>query len=155
IYQATDQITLFNKTADRSSVVVKAGYEIVFEEGFETADDGWLTASIEECVDEEDVIVIEEREEEIEQPIQQPNLSCFPNPAHDLITIQYQLPNEQSVSVELYSVLGSRVRVLENATRMEGRHQIEVRTGILESGNYFVLLRTKDWMEVQQIVVMK
>ncbi|MEM8523392.1 MAG: T9SS type A sorting domain-containing protein [Bacteroidota bacterium] len=155
IYQATDQITLSEKTADRSSVIVKAGYEIVFEEGFETADDGWLTASIEECVEEEDAIVVEEREEEIEQLMEQPKLVCFPNPAHDLITIQYQLPTAQNVSVELYSVLGNRVKVLENAIKMEGQHQLEVQTNQIEAGNYFVLLRAKDRMEVQQIVVVK
>lgn len=48
-YKAIHAVQLHTPTTDRSRIQLKAGYEIVFEEGFVTADNGSLQASIEPC----------------------------------------------------------------------------------------------------------
>ncbi|MEM9887752.1 MAG: ELWxxDGT repeat protein [Bacteroidota bacterium] len=155
IYQAADQVTLSDKTEDHSSLVVKAGYEIVFEAGFETADDGWLTAFIEECVEADETVGVEPREEEIVEQVTKSVLRCFPNPANVSTKVQYDLSKTTHVNISIYSMLGERILSLFDGQQIAGSHELEWHISKVMPGNYFIVLQANHLTAVQQITVIE
>lgn len=49
----------------------------------------------------------------------------FPNPFNPVTTIRYQLPDPSDVQLEIYNMLGQRVRVLVNEVKEAGYHMVE------------------------------
>ncbi len=70
-------------------------------------------------------------------------LAVYPNPAAEIATIEYQIPENRTAALSLYDVLGRRVRIL--ATADSG---VRVRTGIdldgLATGTYILRLEGAD-----------
>jgi len=72
-------------------------------------------------------------------------LGNFPNPFNPATTIRYELAQPARVSVEIMSVAGERVRILEHGTRGAGTQSVEWRGetdagGRAASGVYFYRL---------------
>jgi len=68
----------------------------------------------------------------------------FPNPAHTTATIRYALPEAQHIRLEMYDLLGRRIRLLADAHKRAGRHQYTLDTSRLPSGTYFYRLQAGD-----------
>ena len=67
------------------------------------------------------------------------NLSCFPNPANNLITIQYKLNTPSKVNFSITNSLGEKVETLiDNTIQANGEHMINYRLNYLLSGLYFI-----------------
>lgn len=68
----------------------------------------------------------------------------FPNPAHTTATIRYALPEAQHIRLEMYDLLGRRIRLLADEHKRAGRHQYTLDTSRLPSGTYFYRLQAGD-----------
>jgi hypothetical protein len=85
----------------------------------------------------------------------------YPNPFRGETTIGYTLERGQEVTMEIYDVLGRRVRTLvEGRKRKAGLHQVrwagENRYGApVGSGVYFVRLRAEDFTETRKMVLVR
>ena len=64
----------------------------------------------------------------------------YPNPFNTYTTIGYDVPKPGPVSVEVYDMLGRRVRRLATGTREAGRHTVSLRSDGLPNGVYVVRL---------------
>ncbi|MBA7709237.1 hypothetical protein ES703_118150 [subsurface metagenome] len=51
-------------------------------------------------------------------------LTAYPNPAHDNLIFSLRLTEATDVRIEIYNVLGQRVKLLENAKYKAGKHTI-------------------------------
>jgi hypothetical protein len=84
----------------------------------------------------------------------------FPNPFNPSTTIQFDLPKQGQVKIQIYNVLGEKVAQVANSIYSAGTHQIKwdgkTVTGVqASSGVYFVRLEADNLTDTQKIVLMK
>jgi len=68
-------------------------------------------------------------------------LQNYPNPFSSLTVITYRVESPMYVLLEMYNVLGQKVRTLEEGIRRSGDHLLMLDGNALPSGVYLVLLR--------------
>lgn len=81
-------------------------------------------------------------------------LSTFPNPAHRQITIRYALPAREDVILQLYDILGRRVRTVV-AEEQGGRQRIDVDVSQLAGGVYFLRLHAGSTLKTRRLTVVR
>jgi hypothetical protein len=64
----------------------------------------------------------------------------YPNPFNPSTTIQYSLPTEGLVTLEVFDMLGKRVSTLVNQEQSSGPHQAQWNAQSISSGIYFYRL---------------
>ena len=83
------------------------------------------------------------------------NLSIYPNPAQESANINYTLENNSNVSIEVYSLLGSKVFETTPTTQNVGEQNFILHTASLEEGIYFVNLKINNETITKKITVIK
>ena len=84
----------------------------------------------------------------------------YPNPFNPVTTIEYNLPKRTQVTIEIFNVLGQKVRTLVNETRSAGSYRIEW-NGNDDSGDpvstgvYLYRFRAGDFVETKKMVLLK
>jgi hypothetical protein len=84
----------------------------------------------------------------------------YPNPFGEETTIAYTLSGEREVKIEIYDVLGRRVRRLVGETQAAGLHRVrwdgENRYGTpVGSGVYFYRIKAGDFVETRKMVLVR
>ena len=84
----------------------------------------------------------------------------YPNPFNPTTQINYQIPEDEYVSLEIYNVLGQKVKTLVNQNQTAGKHTIiwegkDNQNQELPSGIYFYRLKTKQNVETRKMVFLK
>ncbi|MDX1429551.1 MAG: LamG-like jellyroll fold domain-containing protein, partial [Rhodothermales bacterium] len=79
----------------------------------------------------------------------------YPNPFNPVTTIRYQVPRASDVKIDVYNVLGQRVRVLVDEKLPAGDYQVALDGSQLASGVYFYMLRATDTRLVRKMVLVK
>jgi hypothetical protein len=85
-------------------------------------------------------------------------LPNYPNPFRQATTIEYALPERQQVRLEIYDVMGRRVRVLVDGRQRAGFHRLQWRAegdATVASGVYFARLQAGDVTKVERLVVVR
>ncbi len=70
-------------------------------------------------------------------------LTAFPNPSSSTITIKYQLPQNTTVKLMIFSVDGSVGKVLFAGNRTAGEYSETYDISTLAAGQYFYQLQTE------------
>ena len=84
----------------------------------------------------------------------------YPNPFNPITNIHYDIPEVSEVTLEIYNVMGQRVRTLVQGTHEPGRYQIvwnatnDLGQG-LSSGMYVYRIQAGDFVSVKKLVLMK
>jgi hypothetical protein len=79
-----------------------------------------------------------------------------PNPVRSHATLQVGVQNTQPVAVELYNLLGQKVRTLHRGTLPGGRmEQIDIRTSGLSSGIYIVRMQSASFSKTRRLTVVR
>ncbi|MBR9976236.1 MAG: choice-of-anchor D domain-containing protein [Bacteroidetes bacterium] len=80
-----------------------------------------------------------------------------PNPvslgARGTTAISYTLPDETTVSLDLYDLIGRHVRTIDEGPRAKGSHTVLADVRSLRSGTYMYVLRTTDGSAVRRMVI--
>jgi hypothetical protein len=84
----------------------------------------------------------------------------YPNPFNGETTIKFQVSKESNVKLEIFNVLGQRIKTLINAQKLPGYYTIRWDsrndTGfIMNSGIYFVRFKSDNISEIKKIVLLK
>jgi formylglycine-generating enzyme required for sulfatase activity len=84
----------------------------------------------------------------------------YPNPFNPSTTIEFQLPRDILVSLDIFNVLGQKVATLVNETKKAGYYQIQwngtnnagqaVATGV-----YYIRLQSKDFVATKKIMLIR
>jgi len=82
-------------------------------------------------------------------------LTAAPNPLQKRTTIRYTLPEEASVRLDVYDVLGRRVATLVNARKKAGRHQAGFSAQDLSSGVYFGRLKVGQKIVTSKLTIVR
>ena len=79
----------------------------------------------------------------------------YPNPFNPVTKIKYAVPKPTHVRVEIYNVLGQRVRTLVNEEKQPGYYTIDFNAGSLSSGFYIYRLEASGFSSVKKMIVTK
>lgn len=66
------------------------------------------------------------------------NLKSYPNPSKGLITIDYDLPSNASVNIEVYSLYGQKINTLWSKSQKEGQYSMDFDLTNVSSGVYLI-----------------
>jgi hypothetical protein len=94
-------------------------------------------------------------EKEPQFPMRFKILQNYPNPFNSSTTIQYELPVNSNVTIEIYDVLGRRVATLVNEKQEAGYHQIRWDAKDKASGMYFYRIQAGDYVEAKKMLLLK
>ena len=98
--------------------------------------------------------------EKNQQPLTYRLNQNYPNPFNPSTTILYEIPNTEKVTLEIYDILGRRVKTLVNTIQQQGRYSItwNGRNSFSEtvaSGIYFYRLQSGNFINVKKMVMLK
>lgn len=79
----------------------------------------------------------------------------YPNPFNPVTTIIYDLPNDGTVTIKLYDLLGREIRILLNEMKAAGYYKVILNAGDLAGGVYFCELKAGEFVAVRKLVVLK
>ena len=79
----------------------------------------------------------------------------YPNPFRSITTIPFHVPRPAAVKIELYNVLGQRIRTVTDRTYSAGQYQINLEAEGLPSGTYFYKLIAPDKTITRSLMVLK
>ena len=82
-------------------------------------------------------------------------LTTYPNPVRGQATMEYTLPEAQDVRLEVYDMLGRRVKVIEDRNREAGTYEVPFDAQGLASGVYFGRLQVDGETRTQKITVVR
>ena len=84
----------------------------------------------------------------------------YPNPFNPMTTIEYGLPEQSHATIEVFNVLGQRVRTLVSTIQPAGRHRVvwdgkDHQGKDVGSGIYFYRLQAGAFSESKKMVILK
>jgi hypothetical protein len=84
----------------------------------------------------------------------------YPNPFNPSTTIQYQLPEKSHVILEIYSILGQRIRVLVDQNQAVGYYTVnwngtDEHGKNVASGVYICRLKTAQFVNSEKMVILR
>ena len=84
----------------------------------------------------------------------------YPNPFNPSTTIRYELPTSSFVRLEIYNIVGQRIRTLENAVKMAGFYNTvwngtDDKGLTLPSGMYWIRLDSRLGTRIQKAMLLK
>lgn len=79
----------------------------------------------------------------------------YPNPFNPTTTISYDLLTAKYVKLEVYNLLGQKMKVLENGFKESGSHQVTFNGDNLSSGIYFYKLRSDNILLSRSMMLIK
>ncbi len=82
-------------------------------------------------------------------------LSVYPNPFNSTTTISYELPFSSDISLELFDLTGSKVLDLVSGNTQFGIHAININSGDLPSGIYFIRLNVSELVFTRKIMLIR
>jgi hypothetical protein len=79
----------------------------------------------------------------------------FPNPFNPITTIDYGLPKQSAVRLEVYNTLGQRVALLVDEMKQAGYHSEKFDGANLASGVYLYRLQAGDFVQTKKLLILR
>jgi hypothetical protein len=83
------------------------------------------------------------------------NITAYPNPFNAQVNLQYTVPVEGVVKINIYNTLGELIAPMVNETRSAGSYVENLRTGHLSSGIYYAILQVNDQIKTTKLINLK
>lgn len=85
---------------------------------------------------------------------------CYPNPFNARTTIVFDLPRFEQVEIEIYNILGQKVKSFNKSGMEPGRHRwiwdgTDFNNQEVSSGVYFYLLQTTNFSAFKKMLLLK
>ena len=79
----------------------------------------------------------------------------YPNPFNPETMIDYELPIDGFLTIEIYDILGNKISTLVNKEQTAGAYSINFNATNLSSGIYFYTLRSNSYTKTRKMILMK
>jgi len=79
----------------------------------------------------------------------------YPNPFNASTMINYELPQQSQVIINIYNILGRRVSIIQDGIKQPGYYQVAWQPSDLSSGIYFYKLQAGDYTEIKKMILLK
>lgn len=138
-----------------STVVFKSGNTIHLNDNFEVQLGATFLATPEPCNEVFVENTVEDRKDNATSNTSQ-NLQIIPNPFSKQTTLNYQLPEPTSVSIDIYNLKGQKItQLIQSEYQERGEYQLEFDASDYTEGIYLVLFITKTGVLSKRIVLIK
>ena len=96
-----------------------------------------------------------EKSTEIDRIVSEMKLSVFPNPTVETLNIKYFIPKLQEVTIELFSISGTKVKDIVMNKKQEGNYQYELNISEhgLSPGVYLINFKFGEKMVSKKIII--
>jgi hypothetical protein len=82
-------------------------------------------------------------------------LQNYPNPFNPSTTIKFEIPNDGTITLKIFDVLGKVVETLVNEQKPAGKYEVDFDGSELTSGIYFYQLRAGNYSETKKMILIK
>lgn len=79
----------------------------------------------------------------------------YPNPFNPTTTIDYSVPKQSFVCLEVFDQLGRKLQTLVNKEQASGNYQVEFQTKNLPSGVYYYRLTSANYNDTKKMIILK
>ena len=79
----------------------------------------------------------------------------YPNPFNPTTTIRYELPKDGVVTIDIFNILGQKVKTLLNEFKKADRYEVVFNAKGLASGVYIYRMRVNDFTECRKMLLIK
>jgi hypothetical protein len=79
----------------------------------------------------------------------------YPNPFNPNTTIRFELPQDGLVTIEVFDILGQKVKTIINEFQKADRYEVTFRSTGLASGVYIYQLRINDFITSKKMVLLR
>jgi hypothetical protein len=80
---------------------------------------------------------------------------AYPNPFNPTCQLEFQIPQRGFVEIELYNLLGQKVKNLISSELTAGPHRVTIDGAGLSSGTYICRIHSDNYIASQKIVLLK
>jgi hypothetical protein len=94
-------------------------------------------------------------EVDVSAPIEFALMQNYPNPFNPSTVISYSLPQNSSVTLKVYDVLGNEVAALVNQTQSAGKYDVRFDASGLSNGIYFYTIKADDFNSTKKMILIK
>jgi plastocyanin len=81
------------------------------------------------------------------------NLKIYPNPARDVIKVEFALEKSSEVNIELTDITGRKIRALEQRRYQPGHYSRSFDTDYLFPGRYLLLIQSEYNRKIEQLFI--
>ncbi len=79
----------------------------------------------------------------------------YPNPFNPITTIEYSLQEDGFVQIEIYNILGEKIKDLVSDFRKAGNYKVQFDAKELPSGTYIYRMKVNDFISSKKFVLLK
>ena len=79
----------------------------------------------------------------------------YPNPFNPSTVIEFAVPQESKVLLEVFNILGEKLATLVNEVKTPGYYNVDFNAGLLSSGFYIYRIQAEDFVEVKKMILLK
>ena len=79
----------------------------------------------------------------------------YPNPFNARTTIEYNLPLDTRVTLDIFDILGRKIETLVNGNQSSGAHAVVWNADKVASGLYFYRIQAGEMSEIKQMTLLK
>ncbi|HRI46503.1 MAG TPA: T9SS type A sorting domain-containing protein [Ignavibacteriaceae bacterium] len=83
------------------------------------------------------------------------DIGNYPNPFNPITKIKFQLNKSGFVTLNVYDILGRKVKTLISTILETGSHQVDFNASALSSGIYFYEIRTANFQKINKMMVVR
>jgi TRAP-type uncharacterized transport system substrate-binding protein len=80
-------------------------------------------------------------------------MHIFPNPAYDVINIQYELKTSSELHITLFDLSGKRVVTLFNGKQTQGNQELILNTSELNKGIYLLQMNVGNEILTRKVII--
>jgi hypothetical protein len=79
----------------------------------------------------------------------------YPNPFNPVTTIKYSIKYDGLVTLKIYDILGTEVKILVNENKEAGNYTVSFNASSLPSGVYFYKIKSGKFVDVKKMILLK
>ena len=79
----------------------------------------------------------------------------YPNPFNPNTTIRYEIPQDGLITIEVFDILGQKVKTILNEFKSAGRYDVKFNSAGLSSGIYIYQLRADNFVTSKKMLLLK
>jgi hypothetical protein len=80
----------------------------------------------------------------LDHPSAATKLTLYPNPSSGSATLQFSLTSQSAVGIEVYSILGQRIEIMDKKVLATGPHRMLLNTSTYPAGTYIIKVRANN-----------
>jgi len=154
IYQVNvfNQITATNTILPNARVNYRAGKKIILKPGFKAVKGSYFNARVDEVcnnnyrIDEDEIKLMN-------KPLEALGVDVFPNPANQIVYINYQLPETSNLSISLHTATGKKIHTMNKTTQSKGKYELLYNIDSLADGIYYLKISTQKYIQTKKLIV--